>query len=126
MGVPPIVTGLGEPSPGERLDRRVELLRRFIMLDVVTCALSGTAVMILAFTLIDDLWAAFAAGAVYVAGAVMASALVPLRRGSLATAFVLLAGANWGVSLICALVAPISWPIQVLAALLPAVAAGPY
>ncbi|MEM8708094.1 MAG: histidine kinase [Actinomycetota bacterium] len=126
MGVPPIVTGLGEASPGERLDRRVELLRRFIVLDVVTCALSGTAVMILAFTLIDDLWAAFAAGAVYVAGAVMASALIPLRRGSLATAFVLLASANWGVSLICALVAPISWPIQVLAALLPAVAAGPY
>lgn len=125
-GVPPIVTAVGGPSPGERLDRRVELLRRFIILDVVTCAFSGTACMILAFTLAENLWMALASGAVYVAGAVMWSALIPLREGSLATAFLLLAGANWGISLVCALIAPVSWPIQILAALLPAVAAGPY
>ena len=126
MSIPPIVTGLAEPTPGERRDRRSELLRRFLILDAVICLCAGTAVMIAAFTIVDDLWAAFAAAAVYVAGSIMALALIPLRRGLIGTAFVMLAAANWGVSLICALVAPVSWPIQVLAALLPAVASGPY
>ena len=126
MTIPPIVTGIVDPTPAERRDRRSELLRRFLVLNATICAASGTAVMITAFTIVDDLWAAFAAGAVYVAGSIMALALIPLQRGLIATAFVMLAAANWGISLICALVAPVSWPIQVLAALLPAVASGPY
>ena len=126
MSIPPIVNGIVDPTPAERRDRRSELLRRFLVLNATICAASGTAVMIAAFTIVDDLWAAFAAGAVYVAGSIMALALIPLQRGLIATAFVMLAAANWGISLICALVAPVSWPIQVLAALLPAVASGPY
>ncbi len=116
-------------TPGEiafeddRFDRRVELLRRFILFDVGACALAGISVLILALA-VSSGWAAVVAGAAFIGAGAIASALVPLRRGALATSFWIIAAANWAVSIVCAFVAPVAWPICVAAAFIPAAAAG--
>ncbi|MEM9204630.1 MAG: histidine kinase [Actinomycetota bacterium] len=126
MSKPPIVTGVGDPSPAKRQDRRAEQLRSFILLDIACCLLAGTSIVVLGVTIIDNAWAVVTGVAVWIAAGVMALALGPLGRGEIGRAFTLLALANWGAALVCSFVAPFAWAITVLAAMLPAVAAGPY
>jgi signal transduction histidine kinase len=57
------------------------------------------------------------------ASAVMAAALLPLRRNDLRRGLLLLAAANWSLALAGAAITVFAWPVMVLAALLPAVLA---
>ncbi|MGI9606322.1 MAG: sensor histidine kinase [Acidimicrobiales bacterium] len=67
-----------------------------------------------------------ASGATLVAGAIMALALRSARQGRISEAVARLAGANWFVVTIAALLAAPVWPVLVLAAVLPATAAASY
>ncbi len=105
------------------LDRRLELLRRFIIFDTIACFAAAAAVMTVAI-IAGSGWAAAVAVAALTAGIVIGSALIPLGRGSLSTAFWIVAITNWIVSVTCALLAPVAWPICAGAAFVPAAAAG--
>ncbi len=119
----PAVAVVGTRSAEDRRDRRVEILRRFIVVDIAACFLAGTGVMTLAL-IVGSAWAVVVAIAAFIGAGTLALALIPLRRGSLSTPFWIIAGVNWGVSLVCAFVAPVAWPICVAAAFVPAAAAG--
>ncbi|WP_181410820.1 sensor histidine kinase [Nocardioides humi] len=56
-------------------------------------------------------------------GVTMVIGLAPLRRGDLQRAVLWWAGANWGIAVVAAATATFSWPLMMLAALLPAVLA---
>ena len=99
------------------------MLRRFIIFDVMACFLAGTAVMTVA-VIVSSYWAGAVAVAALVAAIAIASALIPLQRGSLSTSFGIVAAANWIVSIVCAFIAPVAWPICAGAAFVPAAAAG--
>ena len=63
---------------------------------------------------------------VLVIGALIASALVPLRSGDTDAAILRLAIANWIAALVATLVATFAWPLLLLTALLPSAFAGSF
>ncbi|WP_203336660.1 sensor histidine kinase [Nocardioides limicola] len=80
------------------------------MLGVYLIALPHTSLLVLT-------------GLVAAAGVTMACGLVPLRHQNVGRAVAWWAVANWSIALVAALAATFAWPIQMLAALLPAVLA---
>jgi signal transduction histidine kinase len=107
-------------------DDERDRLRDLIRFDVLT-AVTAVVVMLATYGLVRrTVWLPVLCVLVGGSGVVMALALPPAGRGDLEAAVRRLAVANWFVALAAASIAPFSWPLMVLAALLPAVLAPPY
>ncbi|WP_028653720.1 sensor histidine kinase [Nocardioides halotolerans] len=104
-------------------DEQVARLRVLILVDCAT-AFTAAVLMFVSWILwVDSPVLPVVTVAVAVAGAVMARALWPLRRGDVPQAVLWWAAANWGIAIVAAAIATFAWPLMMLAALLPAVLA---
>lgn len=104
----------------------LDRLRQFARLDViVTTAALGSGVLVYGFVNRSP-WIPLILGINALAAVLMSRAFVPLRDGDAVAAVGWLAVGNWMMAIVGALLASFSWPIQILAAVVPVVVAVPY
>jgi len=104
-------------------DRSVARLRTIILVDIAT-ALAGTLFVVVVYVgALRSGYLVLTAALVAASGGVMAAGLRPLGRADIRRALLWLAVANWSVAIGAATIATFSWPLMMLAALLPCVAA---
>lgn len=104
-------------------DRIAARLRTIIVVDALTALAATVFILVVYVTKVRNHHLLVAAGCVAAAGAVMAAGLRPLGHGDVARALRCLALANWCVAIVAATIATFSWPLMMLTALLPCVAA---
>ena len=103
--------------------QQVARLRLLIVVDAAT-AFTAAALMFVSWLVwVDSAVLPVVTVAVALTGVVMARALWPLKRGDVSQAVLWWASANWGIAIVAAATATFSWPMMMLAALLPAVLA---
>lgn len=98
-------------------------LRAIIIVDALTALAATAFILVVYVTTVRNHHLLVAACCVAIAGGVMAAGLRPLGRGDARLAMRWLALANWTVAVLAATIATFSWPLMMLAALLPCVAA---
>jgi signal transduction histidine kinase len=101
----------------------VARLRTIILFDAGTAAAATVFMVVVRVTVVSSSYLTLTAVLVALSGAVMAAGLIPLRRGNVGSALLWLAAANWGIAIAAATIATFSWPLMMLAALLPSVLA---
>jgi signal transduction histidine kinase len=101
----------------------VARLRTIILFDAATAAAATVFMIVVRLTVVSTSYLTLAAILVGLSGVVMAAGLIPLRRGDIRSALLWLAAANWGIAIAAATIATFSWPLMMLAALLPSVLA---
>jgi len=94
-----------------------------VLVDAATAFVAAALMLVSWLLWVDSPVLPAVTAAVAVAGAVMARALWPLRRGDVSQAVLWWAAANWGIAIVAAATATFAWPLMMLAALLPAVLA---
>ncbi|GJM37280.1 MAG: hypothetical protein DHS20C19_06470 [Acidimicrobiales bacterium] len=107
-------------------DARIGRLRQFIVLDVFAALTAVVMMTVINVVSARSGWLLVATGMVAVTALLMALGLRALNRGSVVAAITWVAVGNWSIAIGASAVATFSWPIQELAALLPAVVAVPY
>jgi signal transduction histidine kinase len=107
-----------------RTDRR--RLRTFLVFDLITVLIGVVFILTVWWLVLPSPWLLVLAAMVGASGLIMLGAVRPLRAGRLEPAVRWLAVANWSVALGSTAIAVFSWPMMVLAALLPAVISLPY
>ena len=113
---------MSDPAPNTAR-ASVARLRTIILLDAGTAAAATVFMVVVRVTVVSSSYLTLTAVLVALSGVVMAAGLVPLRRGNLRSALLWLAAANWGIAIAAATIATFSWPLMMLAALLPSVLA---
>lgn len=113
---------MSQPLADELIDR----LRRFISIDVIACTIGVVALILVQFAVDDSGWVVVLAAMVLATGALIATALVPLRRGDVRQAVLVLALANWAIAVGASTIATFAYPILLLVTLLPVILAIPY
>lgn len=101
-------------------------LRQFIRLDVMTTLVAAAVMSVVNLAAVRSVWLLIATAMVLAAGATMAAGLRPIASGDVASAVIWVAAGNWAIAIGASAIATFSWPIQQIAALLPAVLAVPY
>jgi signal transduction histidine kinase len=98
-------------------------LRTIILVDVTTTLAAAAFMVAIRVGVVHDGYLTLLTVIVVAAGGVMASGLLPLRRGRVKRAMLHLAVANWSIAIIAATIATFCWPLMVWTALLPSVLA---
>ncbi len=101
-------------------------LRTIIIVDVITAFSATVFMFVIRATVVSSTYLTVAAGMVAASGVVMAVGLLPLRHGNTWAALRWLAVANWSIAIAAATVATFSWPLMMMAALLPCVLAATF
>lgn len=104
----------------------LDRLRQFARLDTAATAAALVMGCINYVFLLRSSWVLAIVAINAVAVAMMARSLEPLRRGAAADAVKWLVAGNWMMAITGAVLAGFSWPIQVVAAVLPVAVAVPY
>jgi signal transduction histidine kinase len=107
-------------------DARIGRLRQFILLDIFAAVAAVVVMTVINIAVARSLWLIVTTGMVAVTALLMALGLRALRSGAVVGAIAWVAVGNWSIAIGASAVATFSWPIQQLAALLPAVVAVPY
>lgn len=105
---------------------RLVRLRQFIVLDIFSVVMAVVMMALLNLAVARSGWLLIATAMVLTSGLLMAMGLRALTQGSVEGAVAWVAVGNWSIAIAASFVATFSWPIQQLAALLPAVVAAPY
>jgi signal transduction histidine kinase len=98
-------------------------LRTIILVDVTTTLAAAAFMVAIRVGVVHDGYLTLLTVIVVAAGGVMASGLLPLRRGRVKRVMLHLAVANWSIAIIAATIATFCWPLMVWTALLPSVLA---
>jgi signal transduction histidine kinase len=105
---------------------RIRQLDRLLRIDAAVAAASMMFLIVVHVTVSTSDYVLLLAGCVGIASTCMLLGLVPLRRGNVSGALLMLALANWGIALVGTAIAPFAMPVLVIASLLPAALAIPY
>ncbi|MEM7140446.1 MAG: sensor histidine kinase [Actinomycetota bacterium] len=107
-------------------DESLVWLRQIISADVAV-TVGAVSFVLGVYAFVDRLgWLLIAAGCAAVAAAMMAIGLLPLRDGNAGAAIAWHTAGNWFIAIAASFIATFTWPIQILAAILPVVIAVGY